>query len=236
MEPISEEKPKQTVQESVLENIRRHKVSMRSKKYFVLQTLLLAVGVVVVFLAIIYLASFVVFGLSETGLWFTPHFGLRGWFIFFRSLPWVLILLTLVFALILEIMVRRYSFAYRRPLLYSMLGIVGLVLIGGFLISRSRFHHQFRQYGRERHIPMVGGFYRRFGTPHFREVHQGVIQEILPSGFVLELEGGETSTVIFTPQTRFFQGKNLLASDTVVVFGDEDDRIIKAEGVRRISR
>ncbi|MEK7094174.1 MAG: hypothetical protein AAB903_02440 [Patescibacteria group bacterium] len=235
---MSEEQKHSVIQESVLENIKKHRISMRSRKYFFLQTALFVVGLVIVFAALLYLASFIAFGLMESGVWFVPFFGMRGWFVFFRSLPWILILLTLIFALILEIMVRRYSFSYRRPLLYSMLGIVAIVLIGGFLVSRARFHQQIWQYGRAHQVPMVGGFYRRFGAPNMREVHKGVIREVAPFQFLIEGPEGETSTVIFTARTRVFpfRENGFSASDTVVIFGDREGRVIQAFGIKNIGQ
>lgn len=235
---MQEEHNHTPVQESVLENIKNHHVSMRSKKYFLLQTALFVTGMIIVIGTLLYLASFIVFGLAESGIWFVPLFGLKGWFVFFKSLPWVLILLVLVFALILEVMVRRYSFAYRRPLLYSMLGIVGLVLIGGFIISRIHLHQQIRQYGRMHGVPMVGGFYRRFGTPNMREVHKGIIREQGLSQFVIEGSTGETSTVFFASGTRIlqFRKEGFSASDTVIIFGDRDGRTIRAFGIKNIGQ
>ncbi|MEK7187905.1 MAG: hypothetical protein AAB691_03630 [Patescibacteria group bacterium] len=238
MAPMSEEDQKKNVQEVVLEQIKEHKVSMHSKSYFMLHAVLFGVGVTLIFLALIYLGSFIIFGLIQSGVWFVPTFGLRGWFIFFRSLPWILILLVFIFALVLEIMVRRYSFAYRRPLLYSMLGIVGLVILGGFCMSRFNVHRELWQYGRANRLPLVHGFYRQFGAPRFRDVHRGIVRMGEPSGFILENDEGETSTVMITPQTRFFRFRDydFVASDTVIIYGDRDGRIIRAYGIKNIGQ
>jgi len=56
------------------------------------------------------------FFLREGGAWYAPAFGGRGWFVLLHSAPLLLLFLVAVFALILEILVRKYSFAYRAPL------------------------------------------------------------------------------------------------------------------------
>lgn len=231
---MSEEENKKTVEEEVLKAIRERRVCMRSKKYFALQAALLASGVTILFLAVLYLASFVIFEVFETGVWFAPVPGLDGWILFFRSLPWLLILFVFVFMLILEVMVRKYSFAYRRPLLYSMLGIVGLAVVGGFLISRADFHNQFRDFARDHRIRGVGRFYRDFGAPRMQEVRKGVIEEVVPGGFLVRTRRGETSTILITSSTRMSEGGAFMIRDMVIIFGPESSGTVQAVGVRRL--
>ncbi len=231
---MSEEEKKKTVEEEVLKAIKERRIAMHSKKYFVLQAALLATGVGVLFLAVLYLASFVIFEVFEAGVWFAPVYGLGGWILFFRSLPWLLILFVLVFMFILEVMVRKYSFAYRRPLLYSILSIVAFAIAGGFLISRADFHNQFRNFAQEHHIRGVGRFYRDFGAPRMQEVRKGVIEEVLPGGFLITTRRGETSTVFITSSTRMPSGRVFMAKDAVIIFGPESSGTVQAVGVRRL--
>lgn len=235
---MPEEQKQPPIQESILENIKKQGLEMHSKKYFFLRAILFVVGIVIVVTALLYLASFIAFGLMESGVWFVPLFGMQGWFVFFRSLPWILILLTLVFALILEIMVRHYAFSYRRPLLYSMLGIVGIVILGGFLLSWVQFHQQIRQYGKVYKVPMVGGFYKRYGMPDRREVHKGVVRGVGESQFLIEGPDGETSTVFFTPRTKLFpfRENGFSASDTIIIFGSREGQVIRAFGIKNIGQ
>ena len=80
------------------------------------------------------------FALRQTGVLFVPGFGSEGFGTFFMSLPWVLIALSVSFIALLEILIRRYSFAYSRPYAYSSLGVILLVVLGGIAIGYSSFH------------------------------------------------------------------------------------------------
>src|SRR3989344_3614541 len=113
-----------SIKEEVIARIKRGETIMRPRWHFVLRAMLYALGVLIAALALVYLASFIMFVLRETGLLFVPSFGFRGVGVFLFSLPWFLILLSLVFVFVLEVLVRRYAFAYRKPLLYSVFGIV----------------------------------------------------------------------------------------------------------------
>ena len=121
--------------QKMLDAIQSGDVKMEPKWHFVLKTTLLIIGGVLALLLVLYLASFVFFVLRQTGLWYAPTFGIAGWYSFFRSLPWILIIFLIVFMVILGVLVKRYSFVYERPAMYLFIGIVAFVALGGFLIS-----------------------------------------------------------------------------------------------------
>lgn len=224
---------KKSIKEGVLEAIQTGRAKMRPRWHFVLRAVLLVVGVSLVFFALLYLASFILFALRETGIWFAPLYGSRGWITFFRSLPWVLIFLSLVFMVVLEILVQRYAFANRKPLLYSVLGIVVLAVLGGIIVAP--FHRPFFRSAREHSFPFAGGFYRNFEFARFDDIHRGRIMTITPEGFVLQDLNGETSTVFITSGTRMFPDPDVESGNAVVVFGDQTDHAIQAYGIREIN-
>ena len=228
------EEEKKPLQEKVLTAIQTGQVKMRPRWHFVLQAVLLAVGAVLLLLTLVYLASFIIFSLRQTGVLFVPLFGSAGWREFFHSLPWILIFLVAVFLVVLEVLVRRYSFAYRQPLLASALGILVLVLFGGIIVAQTSFHRRLFEYARQGNLPVAGPFYRQFGMPHVDNVHRGTVLQIMPHGFVLQEMGGETSTVVIAPQTHLPLGDGFVLGNEVVVFGPENGEVIQALGVEEI--
>jgi len=178
------------IQEKVLAAIEAGQVKMRPRWHFVLQAILMAMGGVLLLLTLVYLASFIIFSLRQTGVWFVPIFGSAGWREFLHSLPWILILLTGAFLAVLEILVRRYAFAYRQPLLVSALGILVVVLLGGLIVAQTPFHRRLFESARQGRLPVAGPFYRQFGMPRLDDVHRGTIVQVVRNGFVLkEMEG-----------------------------------------------
>ncbi len=224
----------QLAREEILEAIRKGRVKMRPRWHFVLRALLAALGAIILLLALLYLASFVIFVLHRTGAWFVPAFGLRGLYVFLLSMPWLLILLSLVFAAILEILVRHYAFAYRRPLLYSVLGILLVAVAGGLMVAGTPFHGRMSRYAEENRLPVAGRFYREFGRRPFREVHSGKVASVEREGFALRDIRGEILNIVITPRTRLPYGMDFSVGDSVVVFGVRDDGRVQAFGVREV--
>lgn len=225
---------KKPIREKVLEAVRSGRVAMRPKWHFVLRAALLAAGAVLAFLTLLYVLSFALFALRRSGVLFVPAFGVRGWYAFLASLPWMLIAVSLVFIFILEMLVRRYAFAYRRPLLYSVLGIVLLAVLGGLVVDRAHFHMNVSRFVEDRKIPFAGDFYRELGSPRFREVHPGQIVGIASTSFVIQNPRDETLTVFISSSTRFPLGMDFAEGDTVVVFGSREDGTVQALGIRRV--
>lgn len=214
----------------ILERIKDGEVRMVPKWRFVLSSALLFLGALIIFFTLLYLASFGIFMLRESGALFVPLFGMRGILIFVGALPLILIGLLLLFVFILEVLVRRYAFIYRRPLLVSVGAILALVVFGGIALERTRIHHELYRQARANQLPPpIGNMYRAGGS-HIPEVERGQILSFIPGGFVLQDEDG-TSTVLIEAHTRLPFGADFKVGDQVVVFGDEASGTIHAFGV-----
>jgi len=94
--------------ENVLGAIKSGEAKMRPRWHFVMRAALIMIGGIIVFLFTVYLVSFlcISFGKRAFGLrrrWF------RGWRSFFISFPWILFIFSVIFAVILGILVKRYA-------------------------------------------------------------------------------------------------------------------------------
>jgi hypothetical protein len=220
---------------SIVEKIKKGEATMRPRWHFVLRALLSGLGVVILLLSLLYLASFIIFVLRETGVLFVPSFGLRGVGVFLFALPWFLMFITLVFVFVLEVLVRRYAFAYRKPLLYSVSGIMLLVVFGGMFLTFMGFHQGFAHYAKERRVPMAGAFYKSFEHSLHDNVFPGTIILLTDDGFHMRDREEAELDIIITSDTRFPYGVDFVAGDTVVVFGERrGTSTIEAIGVRRM--
>ncbi len=230
-----QEEPTNINASHLLESIRKGELKMRPKWHFVLKTVLILLGAIILLLSILYLVSLIIFGLRETGVIFTPGFGMKGTILFFRSLPWVLIILVGVFLIILEILVRKYSFAYKTPLLYSAFVIVLGALMGGWIIARTPLHWVVIHRAPEFNIPLVGPMYRDIRYPAFKEIHTGKIVFITPRGFDMQNPRDEMIVVVMNPETRVMKRMELHVGDNVMVIGPRIGNTIDAFAVRNIS-
>jgi len=224
------------LKQAVLDAIKKDGVKMRPRWHFLLLAILTATGALILLLTLVYLFSLVVFFLHQNGTWFAPSFGMRGWFDLLRGIPIYLLLLLAVFAIVLDTLVRRYSFGYRRPLLTSLGAIVAVVFIGGFAVAHTSLHHALDFQARHGHLPPpLGMWYGHHRAPP-GDVYRGVIVASTTYGFMIALDDdGGTSTVIITPQTRLPFGADFSPGDTLIIVGDDmGTDTVRAFGIREI--
>lgn len=219
-----------SMHERVAAAIRDGRVNMKPRWHFILSAVLAVLGGVIAACLLLYCISFIIFMLQQTGVAFVPLFGLRGWLSFLRHLPWLLIVLSVIFVVLLEIFVRRYSFAYRRPLLYSAAGIVVLVMVGGFVVARTSFHPQMLFYAREHRLPFGESLYRDLDERRFGDVYRGIVVATTSRGFVLQDRQG-TSSVIVTEETLQPRQAEIVPGAFFIVFGDVSSGTIEAIGI-----
>ncbi len=223
-----------SIQNNVLAAIEAGRVQMRPRWQFVLQGALMATGLVLSALALLFTGSFIIFLLQQNGTWFAPAFGAPGLRELFMTLPLIFIGVAIVFIILLQLLVRRYAFSYTQPVLYSVMGVAAFVVLGSFLVSQGHVHEGLFKQAREERLPIAGGFYRQFGMPDADRVVPGLIVEMFDKGFYMEDPHSETITVIITPNTQFPNGRDIDVGDNVVVLGDKNGVNILAEGIRTI--
>lgn len=222
------------IRDAIFNKIKKGEVKMKPKIFFVLKTTMAILAVFAVALVILYLISFIVFAMRASGAWFLPGFGFMGIKIFAGALPWLLIIIAVILIAVLEILVKYFSFAYRRPLLYSLLGIIIIALIGSFIVDRARIHPGLFSRARENRLPIAGPFYRGYGMPSLRNAHQGIVSGVTENGFAMKDINGDMVTVIITPQTRVSPDTDIRENSKVIVLGEIKNGTIEAAGIREI--
>ncbi len=224
------------IKKHIVEKIKQGEVLMRPRWYFVLKAVLAVAGVLLVFVGALYFLSFIVFMLHETGLWFVPAFGFSGLSLLIFSLPWILLFVSGVCFIALEVLVRKYSFAYRTPVLYSVLALLLLVMLGSVFLSRIEFHERLWGSMRERHVPVLDPFYRGYAMPHAKRVHPVVVASTTEHGFFAVDRDGDNVEITISPETRLPFGSNFDEGDEVVIIGNEASGSIEALGIAPMRR
>lgn len=224
-----------SIKERVLEKIKSGQVKMRPKIYFILKTILIGGGILGFGIFVVFLISFIKFHLRASGIWYLPGFGFRGLRIYLRLLPWFLIFISAVLILVLEILAKRFSFVYRQPIFYSLLAIILITLIGGFIIEKTSLHPKLLLQAREGKLPLVGHAYRDFGMPRFQDVYRGVVEEVIENGFKIRTFDDQLLTVVLVRDTKFPFGEEIQKGDSVVVMGEWKDDTVRIFGIRKIN-
>lgn len=228
------ESTEKNLQQEVLCAIKDGEITMRPRWQFVLRGTLAVLGGVLIALALLYLISLIIFMSRQTGAAFVPAFGLRGVLSFLRELPWLLVSLSLLFIVLLEILVRRYSFAYSRPLVYSVLGIMVIVVGGGFVVASTTFHRGLADRAERHQLPFGEGFYRGMDQIDPFDIHRGIITATTTSGFLMKARRGHSFVVTVSSSTAEDLDGELAPGRMVVIFGDVASDTIEAIGVRVI--
>jgi len=225
---------KNQLEEKFLHDIASGKLKMKPRWHFILQAALLIVGIFIIFLTLLYLSSCIIFLLHQSGVWFLPSFGFRGVYAFISHLPWLLLLFLIVFMVLLEILIKRYSISYRSPLIYTILGIVLIVVIGGFCVQMTDFHLNLSRFAQDNRLPLAEPFYRHYGRQRFDNVYQGIVVTTTAYGFILMDIDGHELNIILPNQSTTTINSEYSKGNNVVIFGDRDRDDIQAIGVRRI--
>jgi len=134
---------------------------MKPKIYFALKTFLIILSAIIGFLFVLYLTSFVLFSVRAV----------RGLVPTLIALPWLLVFLSVILIIVLEILTRHFSFVYRRPILYVVLGIIILVLLGSFIINKTRMHPVLFDRAEKHRLPIMGPLYRGYGKSNLHDAY-----------------------------------------------------------------
>jgi len=225
---------KNSISDRVLGEIRKGQVKMQPKWRFALGAVLILAGIGIILLVMLYLASFVIFVLRETGVLFVPDFGIQGWQAFFSHTPWYLIFFILFFVVFLEIIIKRYALVYRRPLIYSALGIIIIVVAGGILAAGTSLHGGLSGCAHKNKLPVVGEIYREVERQKIPNIQRGQILNIYRNDLIIKNRFSERLSVIITSKTRLPWGADFIEGDYIVVFGDRSGDTVRAFGIRKI--
>ncbi len=207
---------------------------MKPRWHFILEGTLYLCGIILLAISTLYLVSFIVFFMRQSGLGLVFVSSNRGILTFLIHSPWILILTTGLFIGTLYILVRRYSFSYHKPFLYSLIGISIFSITGSMLIQQTTMHMRMQQFSEQRNLPVFTPLYKKIEDRRPNNITAGVIQSLNESGFIITSEQGETITVLLTPQTRQKPGTTYTINDAVFIAGDRTGDIINADGVRRM--
>lgn len=232
------ENKKLSVRDDVISKIEQGEVKMKSKRYFVSKTVLIFGFTALFSLLALYTGSFIFFILEENAILTLSNMGIEGLKLAILSFPWHLVVLVLSVTVLVEVMLKRFSFIYKRPLIYSMLAILLLVIVGSVVMGATSVHRSFFDLAEQDRLPVMGGLYRHFADLDIEHVHFGEILEVGNGKVVMELEGGEVVDLNITKSTKGYRriSEELEEGRNIVVIGEKYDGeidVIRFKGLNR---
>lgn len=213
----------------ILEKIKKGDIRKIPRIIFWIKSLLFALVAVMVFLLVLFLSSFLLFALQSSGLLELLNFGFEGFGILIKNFPWILLILVVVLILVLEILVNRYSFSYKRPLIYSFLALIIIALSLGFLFWKLSFQEKI--YQNFKNDTFIKTFYDKYTTPSPDIFHPGTVLELMPDGLVLEGRDKIGVNVKILENTQMPEDFKIYKGGKILVIGKVIDGVIFAEAI-----
>ncbi len=229
--------------DQILEKIKSEELKMKPKMHFVFKSALYIISLILGTIFLIYLLSFLLYFFNAQSLEHTRDFGFYGLKIFLVSLPWIIIILSLILFIILEILVRHFKFGYKKPIIYSLSAIIIFMSLTSLVIAKTSLHNNLNNASLKQKLPVMQNLYNKYSNVEL--MHRGVARDVKPERFILEkrehdnsnddgeheYEKEEKYIVIITERTRLKPGVKINDGDTVIVVGREHDDEIIAEGI-----
>ncbi len=230
------EKKYNSIKTIVLDQIEKENIAPHTRLYFWLRALVAIMGLFILFLLALYIVSFTLFTLEKSGLLLLSPFGTYGVLSIVNDLPWKLVGLSLLALFGVLILAKNTFRAYRQPMLYLFLFVIGFVGITGLIVAKTRVH-PFVLHHLER--GMGGTPYQTLSvylTPRDHNITLGtLVSSSTEDGFRVILEDGATLQIKTNAVTRFISKDSIVAGDKVLIFGERRGVIIFAGAVREIS-
>lgn len=228
------EKQTDSIKNNILEEIKSGKIKMRPKIYFWVKLVFFIFLVVILFLVSVFLISFILFVLNISGGWFLTKFGWGGIKSLFLSLPWLLILIALIFVFLVEIIISSFGFTYRRPLVYSLASLLVFAIVCGFVVHKTPFHQNLLLSAEGENLSIFGPFYLNYSRMQFPDTQTGVVSslsdEIIeirePNGHLLRISVPEKE-LLMVGQKIEKEIEKIERDDVIMIKGGKIEKIDK---------
>lgn len=233
--PMTPETPK----DAVLDKIRAGAVTMRPKFYFIVKALIVAAVAALVLTLSVFLASFIFFSVRLNGTDALLAFGSRGVMTFLQVFPWSFLVLDFALIVLLEWLLRRFRFAYSRPVLYILIALIALVTSASIVVAEgTTFHDQLLEHADREELPVpLDAFYQGAREKPQAElgVFRGEVVEVRDTTFVITNDDTDHDEDDGTWEISFpddFDREDVEIGDRVFVAGDHDDGAVSPYGVK----
>lgn len=210
----------------IMNIIKQENISMRSRYYFVARSSMWALAAVLVFASIVYLLSLIFFIWNDHALGTIALFGSKGIGLMLFSMPWMLILATIALVITLELLAAKFSFVYKRPLVYSLLILLVVLIAVSSLVARTAMHDR-----------IAGPMHRHYAEQRYKEnMYIGIIVSVRDNSATLKTRSGATIHVNITNSTRIPRHFELKTGEKVMVIIDDKSDSNEALGIRPVKK
>ncbi|TRZ79644.1 hypothetical protein D4R86_05620 [bacterium] len=124
----------------ILKKIKKDKLKMRSKFYFISGSLLLSFGIAASLMFSIFLISIISFRIRTQGHFNFLRFGGPGYHMFLFNFPWSILLLAIIGIVGGLTLIKKFDISYKKPYALTIAFSILLVLLFGILVDNLGFN------------------------------------------------------------------------------------------------
>jgi len=226
------------IKTKVLEKISRGDIHRRPKVYFVAQVAAILMLLAAAFALSVFVMSFVIFSVRESGEQFLLGFGRQGVATFFILFPWAALALDVLLFFVIEQLSRYFKFGYRLPVGRALASILALALISATVIDLTPFHGALLSRADQNELPILGEWYEAIHASHKDQgVFRGVVTSIQKGGFTIAHDDGDYDAddgawTVVAPAG--FDVRTINVGDGVYVAGNIVQGAVHAYGIQKL--
>lgn len=193
-------------------------------------TTLSIIGEIVSALIAAFFASILFSAIGYGAVPYLFSFGLLGIIVIAGSFPWFLLIAFGISMGLFFLLARRHSVVQKYSLMTCVLLFCTVALLGGFLVSQTRFPEilRVRPHVDER-LPFNG-----YGFSQLHNVYVGTVGEKRGNAFLLLTPERQELMISIMQGTKFPRGSDVQTSDQVLVVGEWWNDSIRAFGIRKL--
>lgn len=169
------------IKTEIMSQIKSGQLGMKARWFYIAKRVGLKSGLALSIVILIFLLNIFLFYLQSNHLF--SIFGARAnnWQIIIKSLPYDLILIILLLALVLNYLLKRFDFSYRRPFTIIFSVFIATIVFLAFVLFVSNFNIMIQKNMKQHHynIPYLSQFYLQrcpFGGNH--AAHQEMLRKM----------------------------------------------------------
>lgn len=223
---MSKTRKKTDLSRKVMGKIKKEKIRMRPRVYFVLESLLWGAGLAIVMISTIFLVNLVCFKLGVHRPLGYLRFGRLGIKPFLFGLPWLIFLLITAGGMIIAVLVRRYDISYKWSFLSLSLSLLALVFTTGFILNSIGLNQRMNQ------IKKLHPLYQAPSTGKSWLV--GEVIQVENKKITLLTPTNKKVLLVWDKNALFPQGESFVVGDKIKTVGYwKKEGVFQAQGIIR---
>jgi len=209
--------------EKVMAEIKKKNIKMKPKIYFILASLMLAIGITATSLISIFLVNIISFRLRTQQYFQFLRFGRPGYRMFVMHFPWLLLFLAIAGIIGGILLFKKLDISYKKTFWMIVIGIIFFILVFGVLIDNFAIGPRMKQ------MP-----------PPMKRIYQPANQkEKVVSGEIIDIEEDKLKILVGEEEiqafldNRFFNPErvNLEVGQTINAIGDWENESFVIKGI-----